>query len=57
MLRAPTNVRTEAIKPDDLAGVSLNLWAAVMLRQASRPLLNTSHAARVFLVFVTNKEK
>ena len=36
MLRLPTDVHARAIEAAELAGVSLNVWAADALRQASR---------------------
>jgi predicted HicB family RNase H-like nuclease len=35
MLRVPTEVHAKAIEAAELAGVSLNVWAADVLRQAS----------------------
>jgi predicted HicB family RNase H-like nuclease len=35
MLRVPTDVHAKAIEAAELAGVSLNVWAADVLRQAS----------------------
>ena len=36
MLRVPTEVHAKAIEAAELAGVSLNVWAADALRQAAR---------------------
>ena len=36
MLRVPTDVHAKAIEAAELAGVSLNVWAADALRQAAR---------------------